>query len=334
MLCLRYHRSQDLAANGLAVDFPKRLAEQLERRFGKFSDRAAELAIQILGPSITDPDPTAVEAALVEIEQLLDDEFPDRQFEEDSRAAGASVDRRHGIAFFGTLAAVAGVVILGSDKSATMPAAIPGPNSRIRGGNGKPPRRPKLGPFRTPGLPRVPKTVLGVKLSANPAILVDKFASQNVALIKSLRPEIIPALRDEVVRSFSGAFTPEESAARLIAKWESKGVPIANGNLAPRVKQIVHNQVSRLNTQITRERQTSAGITRFRWISQRDSDVRPLHEELDGQEFDWQTGAPGEGLPGEPPNCRCFAEAVVDPGAIANAPGFVQLANAEIGLDF
>ncbi len=34
---------------------------------------------------------------------------------------------------------------------------------------------------------------------------------------------------------------------------------------------------------------------------------------LEGQRFPLDEGAPGEGLPGEPILCRCFAEPVLDP---------------------
>ena len=305
-----------MAANGLKVEFPARLAEQLERRFGRCSDRAAELAAQILGPAVANADPFAIDNALIEIENTLADEFPDRFFDEQSRSIGASVDRRQGAAFFGALAAAAGVVILGGDDSPFQPQRVPGPASRIRRGRG-----------------RKPKTVLGVKLSANPSILADKFAAQNATLVKTLRAELIPALRDEVVRVQAGAFTPAEAAERLAKKWAKQGVPVQEGNLAPQLRQIVHNQTSRLNTQITKDRQMAAGINSFLWISQRDGRVRPSHVALDnGEPLLWSVGDPSQGLPGEPAGCRCFAEAVVVPADVVNAPGFVTLASSQIEL--
>lgn len=308
-----------MAANGLAVGFPTRLAEQLERRFGRFSDRAAELAIQILGPAVGDGDQLAIDRALEEIEKILAEEFPESFFDEQSRDVAASVDKRHAAVFFGAVAVAAGVVILGGDKSHAQPSRVPGPASTRRA---------------PPGPRGKPKRVLGVKLSANPAILADQFATQNVALIKTLSAEVIPALRDEIVRVQAGFFTPGEAAERLAKKWAKSGVPVQNGELAPQLRQIVHNQVSRLNTQITKDRQTAAGIDSFLWISQRDGRVRPSHEKLDedAEPILWSVGDPDEGLPGEPPGCRCFAEAVVDPEAVANAPGFVTLASTEIQL--
>lgn len=299
-----------MAANGLSVEFPARLAEQLERRFGRFSDRAAELAAQLLGPAVASADQLAIDRALEEIERILADEFPDDFFGEQSRSIGAAVDKRQGRAFFGALAVAAGVIILGGDDRPEQPKTIP--RRALRG---------------------KPRAVLGVKLSANPSILADKFAAQNLSLIKTLRSGLLPALRDEVVRVQAGAFTPAEAADRLLKKWARQGLPVQEGNLAPQMRQIVHNQVSRLNTQITKERQTAAGIDSFLWISQRDGNVRPEHVALDnGEPLLWSVGDPSEGLPGEPPGCRCFPEAVIDPVAIVGGPGFVQLASAEVGL--
>lgn len=47
-----------------------------------------------------------------------------------------------------------------------------------------------------------------------------------------------------------------------------------------------------------------AGIRKFMWLSMRDEKVRPLHASLDGQVFSYDN-PPSEGMPGEPPNCRC-----------------------------
>ena len=51
------------------------------------------------------------------------------------------------------------------------------------------------------------------------------------------------------------------------------------------------------------------GVTHFRWITMRDSKVRPLHRALHGKVFTMQ-GHPTEGYPGQPFNCRCIAKPV------------------------
>ena len=50
------------------------------------------------------------------------------------------------------------------------------------------------------------------------------------------------------------------------------------------------------------------GITEFVWRTQRDRKVREAHRKLEGTSWPITTGAPGEGMPGEPYNCRCWAE--------------------------
>lgn len=51
-----------------------------------------------------------------------------------------------------------------------------------------------------------------------------------------------------------------------------------------------------------------AGTT-MTWRTQRDDLVRPEHAEREGVSFDVDDGIDGE-LPGDPPNCRCWAEPI------------------------
>ena len=47
------------------------------------------------------------------------------------------------------------------------------------------------------------------------------------------------------------------------------------------------------------------GKSAYRWITRKDSRVRPLHKDLEGQVFDMYQGHPTEGHPGDPWGCRC-----------------------------
>lgn len=55
---------------------------------------------------------------------------------------------------------------------------------------------------------------------------------------------------------------------------------------------------------ITKDIHKENDIFEFEWTSMRDNRVRPLHQDLDGRIFSY-ANLPDEGLPGEPPNCRC-----------------------------
>jgi SPP1 gp7 family putative phage head morphogenesis protein len=74
---------------------------------------------------------------------------------------------------------------------------------------------------------------------------------------------------------------------------------------------LARDQTLKLNGQITRVRQTSAGVERYRWISSRDERVRPAHKALHGTVQRWDTPPvvdPKTGRtahPGEDYQCRC-----------------------------
>lgn len=82
---------------------------------------------------------------------------------------------------------------------------------------------------------------------------------------------------------------------------------------ASRAEQIARSSVLQLNGQITKERQTAAGIDRYIWSASNDERTRESHELLDGTVLSWDgPGDPEEGHPGESPNCRCVAFPILD----------------------
>lgn len=64
--------------------------------------------------------------------------------------------------------------------------------------------------------------------------------------------------------------------------------------------------VSRLASTVTRAALEGAGVTRWRWRTQRDGRVRPEHAALEGRIF--TDPHPTEGLPGSQWGCRCWME--------------------------
>ena len=74
-------------------------------------------------------------------------------------------------------------------------------------------------------------------------------------------------------------------------------------------------------TQLDEERNKELGIDTAIWRNMQDSRVRgnpnglypkakPSHWKREGKEFKWSEGIDGE-LPGEPIQCRCFAQSVI-----------------------
>ncbi len=74
---------------------------------------------------------------------------------------------------------------------------------------------------------------------------------------------------------------------------------------------IARDQVGKANGELTKLRQQSLGLTRYRWRTVGDDAVRDSHAEREGEVFSWDE-PPEDGHPGEPINCRCTAEPVFD----------------------
>jgi SPP1 gp7 family putative phage head morphogenesis protein len=136
---------------------------------------------------------------------------------------------------------------------------------------------------------------------------VDAWAREAAGLIRDLADDVAEGIAADVAEAVESGLAP----ADLAAKWREAGLPLGDGGrLESRLALVADNQVARLNAELARERATAAGLESFRWISMRDSRVRPRHRELDGTIHAYKR-PPDEGLPGTPPRCRCHAESVV-----------------------
>lgn len=94
-----------------------------------------------------------------------------------------------------------------------------------------------------------------------------------------------------------------------------------------RAKLIARDQVSKLNGNLTRERQTDMGVESYVWQTVGDERVRDTHDENNGQTFTWDS-PPGEtGHPGEDVNCRCWAEPIL-PEVVAFEASLAEMEDA------
>lgn len=78
---------------------------------------------------------------------------------------------------------------------------------------------------------------------------------------------------------------------------------------------------------INQLRQEDLGIEGYVWTTQGDHKVRPSHAALEGEVFRWDH-PPGEGHPGQTPNCRCRAVPVLNASPEAILANFALPANA------
>lgn len=153
--------------------------------------------------------------------------------------------------------------------------------------------------------------------------LLDRWTKNATSLIRSVRDEVAEGLRKDVLAAIEDGTDP----ATLAAKWRSEGIPVLFGTLEGRTKVIAQHQMASLNALVQRERAKAVGLEEFVWRSQGDNRVRPAHKALDGHTFTY--GAPPEeGLPGQPVNCRCWAETVI-PDEMVDALGLRGVYGAE-----
>ncbi len=128
--------------------------------------------------------------------------------------------------------------------------------------------------------------------------IVEGFAAENAALAKDLPAKII----GEIERMSTRAIT-NGTLHRDLAKQIRERLNIGKR----RAKLIARDQVGKLYGQINATRQKNIGVTHFIWRTANDERVRDEHQALNGRRFTYSS-PPSEGLPGEPIQCRCYAE--------------------------
>lgn len=136
-------------------------------------------------------------------------------------------------------------------------------------------------------------------LSADPKL--DKtaklFIGQNTALISDLPRKAASQFSQAVYNAAISGKSAKQLATELqrIKRMTKK-----------RAMFIARDQMAKLYGQLVAERHQTNGITHFTWTSSHDQKVRPLHRQMDGQNYSYRR-PPAEGLPGEPVGCRCTA---------------------------
>lgn len=128
------------------------------------------------------------------------------------------------------------------------------------------------------------------------------WAKANARLIRSIAEGHLDRVADVVAEGVRVGSRAEVVATRL-----REGVQIS----ARKAKSIARDQIATLQGQVVAARQTRLGIAKYRWRTVGDSRVRTAHRAREGQIFAWDKPPP-DGHPGQPINCRCYAEPVLD----------------------
>jgi SPP1 gp7 family putative phage head morphogenesis protein len=128
--------------------------------------------------------------------------------------------------------------------------------------------------------------------------MLDGFVAENVALIKSIPAEIVSKTERAVTRGIQ--------AGTLVRDLTAEIDDIVDGG-KKRARLIARDQVGKLNGQINEARQKEMGVDRYTWRTVNDQRVRDEHAERNGEAFRWDS-PPDDGHPGQPVQCRCYAE--------------------------
>ena len=129
---------------------------------------------------------------------------------------------------------------------------------------------------------------------------------ENVRLVTRLQPWMREGL-ERRIRGFiqTGDIIDFDKAALR------KAITDSNVLTRSRLDLIADDQTNKFAAELNEIRMRAAGITNFRWVSQGDNRVRPLHRTYHGHTYSWDA-PPADGLPGEPILCRCVAQGVLE----------------------
>lgn len=149
---------------------------------------------------------------------------------------------------------------------------------------------------------KIMKAGLGVELVQREPWLVPltkSFVSENTGLITKMTNTMKDNIGGKIQRGFRNGERFENIAKEIRKEFKSTRY---------RAKLIARDQVSKLNGQLTKERQNQAGIDTYFWRTANDERVRPTHNANKGQEFSWDTPPAVTGHPGHDIQCRCYGE--------------------------
>lgn len=154
--------------------------------------------------------------------------------------------------------------------------------------------------FNAKQINRTLKQVLGVDYSRfEPWITqeIKGFTTANVKLISSIPDQYFDKVEGIVLRGAQSGKLSKDIASDIIEQF---------GVTERRAALIARDQVSKFNGNLNQLRQQNIGVTKYRWSTSGDERVRPEHEELDGEIFEW-SDPPEVGHPGQDFQCRCSA---------------------------
>lgn len=164
----------------------------------------------------------------------------------------------------------------------------------------------QLADFHAKQLNAVLHELVGVDVVGSEPWLVEKidaFTRQNVALIKTVPSIFFDEIEKMVTERIATGDRWEATADDLRARYDVS---------ESRAKLIARDQATKLYGNLNKTRQEELGIGGYHWRTMNDNRVRDEHEALAGQRYTWEE-PPNEGYPGQPIQCRCYADPDLQP---------------------
>lgn len=127
---------------------------------------------------------------------------------------------------------------------------------------------------------------------------VEGWVALNTDLIRSLPDRYFDDIRMQVIEGIEAGTRHEVIAKGLAGRYE-----IATNQ----AKLIARDQVGKLYGDLNAQRQQNLGVTGYFWRGVQDNREREEHVEREGRRYSWDD-PPEDGQPGQPINCRCYAE--------------------------
>lgn len=128
--------------------------------------------------------------------------------------------------------------------------------------------------------------------------LIQDFTKTNVELIQSIPEQYFEQLQERMLDGMADGIRPESLASELEERY---------GVAESRAQLIARDQIGKFYGDLNEERQTELGIEGYIWRGALDQRERSEHTEREGKFFSWDN-PPEDGHPGEPIQCRCWAE--------------------------
>ncbi|WP_261154206.1 phage head morphogenesis protein [Serratia ficaria] len=124
------------------------------------------------------------------------------------------------------------------------------------------------------------------------------WVSENTRLIKSIPADELSDMEGIIQRGVMNGSSADTIKKQIQDRY---------GVTERRAKLIAVDQIGKANSALTKQRQSDAGISGYKWRGVLDERERPEHRAREGNSYKWNNPPP-DGHPGQPMRCRCYAE--------------------------